>query len=84
MSRPIEVEGMAREHCERTVEDALAASLSLGFLAAFPVNLTLVHRGVGEGVRNPADMSASSRAAAADWAASSVAVERRSRPFPND
>jgi hypothetical protein len=66
MSRPIDVEEMAREHRERTGEDALTASLSPGFLAAFPVNLVLVNRGVEEGMQNPAEMSASSRAGAAD------------------
>jgi hypothetical protein len=35
---------------------ALALSLSLGFLAAFPVNLGLVGVGVKEGMRNPAEM----------------------------
>lgn len=35
---------------------ALALSLSLGFLAAFPVNLLLVHLGVKQGMKNPAEM----------------------------
>jgi hypothetical protein len=38
---------------------ALALSLSLGFLAALPVNLLLVHQGVKEGMKNPAEMGAS-------------------------
>jgi hypothetical protein len=38
---------------------ALALSLSLGFLAAFPVNLALVHLGVKEGMQNPAEMETS-------------------------
>ncbi|MBX0322105.1 DUF4396 domain-containing protein [Halomicroarcula sp. F13] len=35
---------------------ALVLSLSLGFLAAFPVNLALVSVGVKEGMQNPAEM----------------------------
>lgn len=35
---------------------ALAFSLSLGFLAAFPVNVVLVNFGVKEGMKNPAEM----------------------------
>ncbi|WP_435345835.1 DUF4396 domain-containing protein [Haloarchaeobius sp. HRN-SO-5] len=35
---------------------ALAFSLSLGFVAAFPVNVGLVHLGVKEGMQNPAEM----------------------------
>ncbi|AZH26200.1 DUF4396 domain-containing protein [Haloplanus aerogenes] len=35
---------------------ALVFSLSLGFLAAFPVNVLLVHAGVKEGMKNPAEM----------------------------
>ncbi|AUV84375.1 copper oxidase (plasmid) [Salinigranum rubrum] len=35
---------------------ALAFSLSLGFLAAFPVNVALVNFGVKEGMKNPAEM----------------------------
>ena len=44
---------------------ALALSLSLGFLAAFPVNLLLVHLGVKEGMKNPAEMDGGSGAGAA-------------------
>lgn len=36
---------------------ALALSLSLGFLAAFPVNVVLVKFGVKEGMMNPAEMA---------------------------
>ncbi|WP_248897851.1 DUF4396 domain-containing protein [Haloplanus halobius] len=35
---------------------ALAFSLSLGFIAAFPVNVALVKFGVKEGMKNPAEM----------------------------
>jgi hypothetical protein len=35
---------------------SLIFSLSLGFLAAFPVNVTLVKFGVKEGMKNPAEM----------------------------
>lgn len=35
---------------------ALAFSLSVGFVFAFPVNATLVHFGVKEGMKNPAEM----------------------------
>jgi hypothetical protein len=35
---------------------ALAFSLSVGYLAAFPVNTALVHLGVKEGMENPAEM----------------------------
>jgi hypothetical protein len=35
---------------------ALVFSLSLGFLAAFPVNVVLVKLGVKEGMKNPAEM----------------------------
>ncbi|MWG36292.1 DUF4396 domain-containing protein [Halomarina oriensis] len=35
---------------------SLAFSLSLGFLAAFPVNVALVYAGVKEGMKNPAEM----------------------------
>jgi hypothetical protein len=35
---------------------SLAVSLSLGFLAAYPVNLGLLHFGVKEGMGNPAEM----------------------------
>lgn len=35
---------------------ALVFSLSLGFLAAFPVNVALVKYGVKEGMKNPAEM----------------------------
>ncbi|MFB6196502.1 MAG: DUF4396 domain-containing protein [Haloplanus sp.] len=35
---------------------ALALSLSLGFVAAFPVNVVLVRFGVKEGMKNPAEM----------------------------
>ncbi|WP_049987151.1 DUF4396 domain-containing protein [Halobellus rufus] len=38
---------------------ALAFSLSLGFLAAFPVNVALVSLGVKEGMKNPAEMGSS-------------------------
>lgn len=37
---------------------ALALSLSLGFIAAFPINVALVRFGVKEGMKNPAEMSA--------------------------
>ncbi|WP_251343182.1 DUF4396 domain-containing protein [Haloplanus halophilus] len=43
---------------------ALALSLSLGFLAAFPVNVVLVHLGVKEGMKNPAEMDADGRSGA--------------------
>ncbi|WP_440991767.1 DUF4396 domain-containing protein [Haloarchaeobius baliensis] len=36
---------------------ALVFSLSIGFLAAFPVNAVLVHLGVKEGMKNPAEMA---------------------------
>lgn len=35
---------------------ALVFSLSVGFLVAFPVNVALVHFGVKEGMKNPAEM----------------------------
>jgi len=35
---------------------ALAFSLSLGFVAAFPINVVLVNFGVKEGMKNPAEM----------------------------
>ncbi|WP_276591971.1 DUF4396 domain-containing protein [Halorutilus salinus] len=35
---------------------ALALSLSLGFIAAYPVNVVLVRLGVKEGMKNPAEM----------------------------
>jgi len=35
---------------------ALVFSLSVGFVFAFPVNATLVHFGVKEGMKNPAEM----------------------------
>jgi hypothetical protein len=38
---------------------ALVFSLSMGFLAAFPVNTLLVEFGVKEGMKNPAEMSSS-------------------------
>ncbi|WP_254279931.1 DUF4396 domain-containing protein [Haloarcula marina] len=38
---------------------SLVLSLSLGFLAAFPVNLALVRFGVKEGMENPAEMGQS-------------------------
>lgn len=37
---------------------SLVVSLSLGFLAAYPVNVYLVARGVKEGMQNPAALSA--------------------------
>ncbi|WP_049943341.1 DUF4396 domain-containing protein [Halolamina sp.] len=33
---------------------SLAVSLSIGFLAAYPINLALLHFGVKEGMGNPA------------------------------
>lgn len=36
---------------------SLIFSLSIGFLAAYPVNLALIHQGVKEGMGNPASMS---------------------------
>jgi hypothetical protein len=36
---------------------ALAFSLSLGFIAAFPINVVLVRFGVKEGMKNPAELS---------------------------
>jgi len=38
---------------------ALAFSLSVGFLFAFPINATLVHFGVKEGMKNPSEMGQS-------------------------
>ena len=35
---------------------ALIFSLSVGFVAAFPINATLVYFGVKEGMKNPAEM----------------------------
>jgi len=40
---------------------SLTLSLSLGFVAAFPVNVALVSRGVKEGMRNPAEMGSNQR-----------------------
>jgi hypothetical protein len=48
---------------------ALALSLSLGFVAAFPINVLLVKFGVKEGTKNPAEMGqeqSTGRARAAD------------------
>jgi uncharacterized membrane protein YesL len=46
---------------------ALAFSLSVGFVFAFPVNAVLVHFGVKEGMKNPAEMRQSGgQAQAAD------------------
>ncbi|SEP31860.1 protein of unknown function [Halogranum amylolyticum] len=45
---------------------ALAFSLSIGFLVAWPVNVALVHFGVKEGMSNPAKMRSSSQGAAGD------------------
>ena len=42
---------------------ALAFSLSVGFVFAFPVNAVLVHFDVKEGMKNPAEMRQSSRLA---------------------
>jgi hypothetical protein len=39
---------------------ALAFSLSVGFVAAFPVNVALIRVGVKEGMANPAEMGAAS------------------------
>lgn len=44
---------------------ALALSLSLGFLAAFPVNVALVRVGVKEGMQNPAEMGSTGGSAQA-------------------
>ncbi|WP_458208642.1 DUF4396 domain-containing protein [Haladaptatus sp. NG-SE-30] len=44
---------------------ALAFSLSVGFGFAFPVNAVLVHFGVKEGMKNPAEMGQSGRQAQA-------------------
>jgi hypothetical protein len=38
---------------------ALVFSLSVGFVFAFPVNAVLVHSGVEEGMKNPAEMGQS-------------------------
>lgn len=35
---------------------ALAFSLSVGFVFAFPANAVLVHFGIKEGMKNPAEM----------------------------
>ncbi|MFB6084256.1 MAG: DUF4396 domain-containing protein [Halorientalis sp.] len=43
---------------------SLSLSLSLGYLAAFPVNLALVHVGVKEGMGNPAEMGETGAGAA--------------------
>jgi hypothetical protein len=48
---------------------ALIFSLSVGFIAAFPINATLVYFGVKEGMKNPAEMGqnqSSGQAQAAD------------------
>ena len=48
---------------------ALVFSLSVGFVFAFPVNAVLVHFGVKEGMKNPAEMGqnqAKGQAQAAD------------------
>ncbi|WP_435102604.1 DUF4396 domain-containing protein [Halarchaeum sp. P4] len=39
---------------------ALVFSLSIGFLAAFPINVALVRLGVKEGMKNPAELNAGS------------------------